>query len=328
MKIAFFSARNYEQEYFDRFNSNHHIGYFSVSLNEKTASLAEGCDVACAFVNDNLNAGTIEKLKSCGIRLIALRCAGYNNIDIRAAANSGIKIVRVPVYSPHAVAEHAIALILTLDRKIHKAYNRVREGNFSLEKLIGFDLNGKTVGVIGTGRIGSVFAQIAKGFGCRVIAYDIRPNTDLTREGIVYTGLEQLLADSNIVSLHCPLTPETHHFLNSTTINQMKKGAMLINTSRGALIETTAVIEALKSGHLGYLGIDVYEHEENLFFEDLSDIVIKDDVLMRLMTFPNVIITSHQGFFTEEALTQIALTTFENIKAFGEGSSLKNEILI
>jgi D-lactate dehydrogenase len=328
MNIAFYSTRPYEQAHFNKANTHHSITYFAVALTEKTAALAKGHDVACAFVNDQVNAATLEALWDNGIRLLALRCAGYNNVDLKAAAATGIRIVRVPAYSPHAVAEHAMALILTLNRKIHKAYNRVREGNFSLEKLTGFDLFEKKVGVIGTGKIGAAFARIAKGFGCKVLAHDVHHNKELKAEGITYTALETLLKESDVVSLHCPLTTETNHMISTSTLTLMKKGAMLINTSRGALIDTGAVIESLKSGHLGYLGLDVYEQEEHVFFEDLSDIVIKDDVLMRLMTFPNVVITAHQGFFTEEALTEIANTTLNNIDAFEEGVELKNEVRI
>ena len=326
MNIAFFNTKPYEQAHFDKANSKHTISYFQEALNEKTAALAKGHEVACAFVNDQVNASTIKALHDNGVRLLALRCAGYNNVDLKAAAATGIRIVRVPAYSPHAVAEHAMALILTLNRKIHKSYNRVREGNFSLEKLTGFDLYGKKVGVIGTGRIGAAFARIAKGFGCTVIAYDVQENGELKSEGITYTDLETLLKASDVISLHCPLTSETYHLINSSRLSLMKKGAMLINTSRGALIDTTAVIHSLKNCHLGYLGLDVYEQEEHVFFEDLSDIVINDDVLMRLMTFPNVIITAHQGFFTEEALTQIANITLNNIDEFAAGIELKNEV--
>lgn len=256
-----------------------------------------------------------------------MRCAGYNNVDLKAAGEAGIKIVRVPAYSPHAVAEHAIALILTLNRKTHKAYNRVREGNFSLEKLIGFDLYGKTIGIVGTGKIGDVFARIMKGFGCKVIASDIQPNVNLEKEGIIYLKLEDVLAQSDIVSLHCPLLPETYHLINQRTISIMKKGVMLINTGRCALIETQTVIDALKSGQLGYLGIDVYEQEDKFFFKDLSETIIQDDMLMRLMSFPNVLITSHQGFFTEDALIQIALTTLKNISQFENGEPFENQVL-
>lgn len=327
MKIAFFNTKSYDQEYFDKYNTSHQITYFPSPLNDQTAPLATKHQVVCAFVNDNLDSITIKQLSEVGVSLIAMRCAGYNNIDLKAAGEAGIKIVRVPAYSPHAVAEHAIALILTLNRKTHKAYNRVREGNFSLEKLIGFDLYGKTIGIVGTGKIGDVFARIMKGFGCKVIASDIQPNVNLEKEGIIYLKLEDVLAQSDIVSLHCPLLPETYHLINQRTISIMKKGVMLINTGRGALIETQTVIDALKSGQLGYLGIDVYEQEDKFFFKDLSETIIQDDMLMRLMSFPNVLITSHQGFFTEDALIQIALTTLKNISQFENGEPFENQVL-
>jgi D-lactate dehydrogenase len=327
MNIAFFNTKSYEQFYFDKFNKSHTINYLPVPLNERTASLAGKNDVVCCFVNDRLNSETIGQLKNAGIKLIAMRCAGFNNLDLKAAAEAGMKVVRVPAYSPYAVAEHAVALILTLNRKTHKAYNRVREGNFSLERLMGFDLHGKTIGVIGTGKIGSIFARIMKGFGCHIYAYDTYPDESLIKEGIKYATLEELLSNSDIISLHCPLMPETKYIINSNSIKFMKQGAMLINTSRGGLIETSAVLEALKSHQLGYLGIDVYEQEEKLFFSDLSETIIEDDVLMRLMSFPNVLITSHQGFFTEEALIQIAQTTLGNISAFETGRKLENEVV-
>jgi D-lactate dehydrogenase len=327
MNIAFFNTKSYEQFYFDKFNKSHTINYLPVPLNERTASLAGKNDVVCCFVNDRLNGEAIGQLKNSGIKLIAMRCAGFNNVDLKAAAEAGMKVVRVPAYSPYAVAEHAVALILTLNRKTHKAYNRVREGNFSLERLMGFDLHGKTIGVIGTGKIGSIFARIMKGFGCHIYAYDTYPDESLVKEGIKYASLEELLSNSDIISLHCPLMPETKYIINSNSIKFMKQGAMLINTSRGGLIETSAVLEALKSHQLGYLGIDVYEQEEKLFFSDLSETIIEDDVLMRLMSFPNVLITSHQGFFTEEALTEIAQTTLSNISAFESGRKLENEVV-
>src|SRR4051812_29468353 len=291
MNIAFFNTKSYEQFYFDKFNKKHTINYLPVPLNERTASLAGKNDVVCCFVNDRLNTEAICQLKEAGIKLIAMRCAGFNNVDLKSAAGAGMKVVRVPAYSPYAVAEHAVALILTLNRKTHKAYNRVREGNFSLERLMGFDLHGKTIGVIGTGKIGSIFARIMKGFGCHIYAYDTYPDESLSKEGIKYATLEELLSNSDIISLHCPLMPETKYIINSNSIKFMKQGAMLINTSRGGLIETSAVLEALKSHQLGYLGIDVYEQEEKLFFSDLSETIIEDDVLMRL-SFPNVLITS------------------------------------
>jgi D-lactate dehydrogenase len=327
MKIAFFSTQSYDKEYFNRYNTRHELVFFEGQLNEQTPILAGGCGAVCAFVNDVLNAAVIKQLADSGIQIIAMRCAGYNNIDLAAAQLHNIKVVRVPAYSPHAVAEHAVALMLTLNRKTHKAYNRVREGNFSLEKLTGFDLFGKTVGVIGTGKIGQVFCDIMKGFGCRVLAFDLIANKELEAKGIEYLPLVQLLPQCDIISLHCPLTEQTSHIINSDTLRLMKQGVMLINTSRGGLIDTGAVIQALKTGQLGYLGIDVYEQEEKLFFHNLSEEIIEDDVIMRLISFPNVLITSHQGFFTEEALTQIAQTTLQNISDFEEGKPLANKAM-
>lgn len=327
MKIAFFSTQQYDKEYFTKYNSNYELAFFEAQLNEQTATLAEGCGAICAFVNDVLNAAVIKLLAAQGVQLIAMRCAGYNNVDLEAAKANNIKIVRVPAYSPYAVAEHAVALILTLNRKTHKAYNRVREGNFSLEKLTGFDLYGKTVGVIGTGKIGQVFAQIMQGFGCRVLAFDLIANKELEAKGIEYLPLVKLLPQCDIISLHCPLTDQTKHIINANTLPLMKPGVMLINTSRGALIDTRDTIHALKTGHLGYLGIDVYEQEEKLFFHNLSEQIIEDDVIMRLMSFPNVLITSHQGFFTDEALTEIAKTTLQNVQDFEAGKPLVNKVI-
>lgn len=326
MKIAFFSTKPYDKDFFEKHNQNHELTFYDVTLSEISLRLAEGFDAICVFVNDKVNAPIIEKLAKLGIKLIALRCAGFNNVDLEAAKKANIAIVRVPAYSPHAVAEHAVALIMTLNRKTHKAYNRVREGNFSLEKLIGFDLYQKTVGVIGTGKIGEAFAQIMQGFGCKVIAYDVFPNQALIASGIKYAPLEEVLQQSDIISLHCPLTDKTLHLINEESVAKMKNGAMLINTSRGALVDTQAVIEALKSKKLGYLGLDVYEQESNIFFNDLSEEILVDDTLARLMTFPNVLITSHQGFLTEEALTQIAIITLDNISAFEQGAKSGNEV--
>jgi D-lactate dehydrogenase len=328
MKISFYNTKSYDREYFDRYNPGYEIIYMPVALNLQTALLSAGSTVVCAFVNDSIDQQTISVLKKQGVELIAMRCAGYNNVDLRFASEQGIKVVRVPAYSPHAVAEHTMALILTLNRKTHKAYNRVREGNFSVDKLMGFDLYEKTVGVVGIGKIGACFAAIAKGFGCRVLAFDILASAGEVKDGIQYEPLDAVLSKSDIISLHCPLTPETYHLVNEESLAQMKAGAMLINTSRGALIDTHAVIDALITGHLGYLGIDVYEQEEHIFFEDLSGTVIKDDMLMRLMTFPNVLITAHQGFFTSEALTEIARTTFQNIAAFEQHKELVNEVIV
>ncbi|WP_207511312.1 2-hydroxyacid dehydrogenase [Longitalea luteola] len=327
MKIAFFSTQSYDREYFTRYNTSHELVFLEAPLNEQTVALATGCTAVCAFVNDKCNATVIKGLAAAGIRLIAMRSAGYNNVDLSAAAAHQISIVRVPAYSPHAVAEHAVALILTLNRKTHKAYNRVREGNFSLEKLTGFDLNGKTVGVIGTGKIGQVFCEIMQGFGCRILAFDLVANRELEAKGVDYLPLTRLLPQCDIISLHCPLTEQTRHIINADTLGMMKPGVMLINTSRGALIDTGAVIRALKTGVIRYLGIDVYEQEEKLFFHNLSEEIIQDDDIMRLTSFPNVLVTSHQGFFTDEALTQIAQTTLQNIADFEAGKPLVNKVV-
>jgi D-lactate dehydrogenase len=326
MTISFFSTQSYDKEFFNRFNSQHEMRYFEAPLNEQTAKLAHGSQAVCVFVNDKITEGVVQQLVDNGVILIALRCAGYNNVDLIAAKAKGLTIVRVPAYSPHAVAEHAVALMLTLNRKTHKAYNRVREGNFSLDRLTGFDLYGKTVGVIGTGRIGATFCRILLGFGCKVIAFDLFENKALITEGVTFLPLKDVLAQSDIISLHCPLNDQTHHLINGDTLKLMKHGAMLINTGRGALIDTPAVIKALKTGQLGYLGIDVYEQEEKLFFHDFSESIIQDDVIMRLMTFPNVLITAHQAFFTEEALSQIATITLQNISDFEQNKPLVNKV--
>ena len=326
MKIAFFSTQSYDRDYFNRFNTGYTYQFFDVLLDENTAELARGNTVVCTFVNDRLTAPVLRILSANGVKLIALRCAGFNNLDLETAAALGIKVVRVPAYSPHAVAEHAVALIMTLNRKTHKAYNRVREGNFSLERLTGFDLYGKTVGIIGLGKIGEVFARIMRGFGCKVQVYDIVKNPEMENQGITYVSLEDLIKSSDIISLHCPLTDKTRYIIDPQRIRQMKKGVMLINTGRGALIDTKAVMEGLKTGQIGYLGLDVYEQEETLFFRDLSENIIQDDTIMRLMSFPNVLITSHQAFFTDEALSQIAKITLKNISEFDSGSLLTNEV--
>ena len=327
MKIAVFNTKSYDREYLDKANECHHqLKYLKPELTADTASLARGYDGVSAFVNDNIDKDTIQALSDLNIKLIALRCAGFNQVDLEAAQEKDIKILRVPAYSPQAVAEHAVALIMTLNRKTHKAYNRVREGNFSLEKLMGFDVHNKTIGVIGTGKIGQAFVNIMSGFGCKVLAFDHYPNQELINKGVMYVDLPELFSQSDIISLHCPLTPETYQIINKNTLNQMKRGAMLINTSRGKLINSEDVIEALKSEKLGYLGIDVYSQEENIFFKDLSEQIIFDDTIMRLITFPNVLITSHQAFFTTDALTQIAETTIQNISDFEKGISSKNEI--
>jgi D-lactate dehydrogenase len=319
MKVAVFSTRPYDEQFLNEANRHQHdLVYFEVKLSPATAQLATGHDAVCAFVNDDLQREVLEQLAKGGVKLIALRSAGFNHVDLVAAQDLGLTVVRVPAYSPYAVAEHALALILALNRKLHRAYNRVREGNFSLDGLLGFDLHGKTIGIIGTGKIGAVFAGIMAGFGCRLLAYDPFPNKQL-EPVLSYVPLENLLNEADIISLHCPLTPETYHIINRTSVGQMKPGVMLINTSRGALVDTPAVIEGLKDGKIGYLGLDVYEEEGDLFFEDLSNRVIRDDVFSRLLTFPNVLITGHQGFFTREAIVNIAETTIANITAFEKG---------
>ncbi|MCA9839567.1 MAG: 2-hydroxyacid dehydrogenase [Trueperaceae bacterium] len=319
MKLAIFSTKPYDRRFFSEVNTNHkhQLSFFEARLSLETVSLAEGFEGVCAFVNDSLGAEVLEHLAKGGTRLIALRSAGFNHVDLEKAHALGLTVVRVPAYSPHAVAEHALALMLALNRKIHRAFNRVREANFALDGLMGFDVHGKTIGVIGTGKIGQSFIQLASGFGGKVIAYDPYPNDTLA---VTYVSLEKLFQESAIISLHCPLTPETHHLINQASLAQMQDGVMLINTSRGALVDTGAVIEALKSGKIGHLGLDVYEEEGDLFFEDLSNKVIQDDVFTRLLTFPNVIITGHQGFFTQEALHNIAETTLTNVTAFEGGT--------
>ena len=327
MRVAFFSSKAYDREFLEGANaSRHELRFFEPHLNAQTAALAAGFEAVCVFVNDHLDAAVIEALARTGTRLIALRCAGYNNVDLSAAQQHGVTVVRVPAYSPHAVAEHTITLVLALDRKLHRAYNRVREGNFALDGLLGFDLCGRTVGIIGTGRIGTVVAQILTGFGCEVLACDPVLSATCRSLGVSYTALDDLLARSDIVTLHCPLTAENRHVINRDALARMKHGVMLINTSRGALIDTVAVIEALKSGRIGYLGLDVYEEEEQIFFEDRSGLIISDDVFSRLLTFPNVIITGHQAFFTREALEGIATTTMQNISAFESGRASGNEV--
>lgn len=329
MRIALFNAHRYEREAFDRVGSSfdHAIHYLEPRLTAATAPLAAGFDVVCSFVSDTLDRAALRELQAGGVRLVALRCAGYNHVDLTAASELGLPVVRVPDYSPYAVAEHGVALVLSLVRKIYRAHARVREGNFSLDGLVGFDLHGKTVGVIGTGKIGSVFARILRGFGCRVLAYDLYPDTSLELEaGVQYVDLDQLYQDSDIISLNVPLTPETRHLINENSLARMKRGVMLINTGRGALIDTKALIAALKTGHIGSAGLDVYEEEDGIFFSDLSNEVLQDDVLARLMTFPNVLVTAHQGFLTREALDNIASTTLENISAFAQGKPLENAV--
>lgn len=323
MKIAVFSTKSFDRASLDEVNRNrgrdHALTYFETRLTPETAGLAEGFEAVCPFVNDDLSEGVLATLADLGVRLLLLRSAGFNHVDLRAAARYGITVARVPAYSPHAVAEHAVGLILTLNRKFHRAYNRVREGNFALDGLLGFDLHGRTVGCVGTGRIGTVFCRIMAGFGCRILAYDPYPSAEAEAAGAAYVTLDTLLEASEIIALHLPLTPETHHLINGAAIHRMRPGVMLINTSRGGLIDTVAVIEGLKRRQIGALGLDVYEEEADLFFEDLSGTVIQDDVFARLLTFPNVLITGHQGFFTAEALRNIAETTLTNATAFATG---------
>jgi D-lactate dehydrogenase len=318
MRVAVFSTKPYDRLFLEEANTEpkHAISYFEPRLTRETVPLVKGFDAVCVFVNDELNAAVLQELANHEIRLIALRCAGFNNVDLAAARKLGITVARVPAYSPHSVAEHAVALMLALNRKTHRAYGRVREGNFALDGLLGFDMQGRTVGVIGTGKIGVIVAKIMQGFGCQVVAHDPNPNDECKRMGVDYLEISRLLAVSDIITLHCPLTPDTRHIINADALVRMKTGIMLINTGRGALVDTRAVIRGLKSGKIGYLGLDVYEEEADLFFEDLSDQVIQDDVFSRLLTFPNVIITGHQAFFTEEAMRNISATTMANVTAF------------
>jgi D-lactate dehydrogenase len=322
MRIILFSSQNYDRESFLAANPGHgfELHFQQSPLRPDTAALAMGFEVVCPFVNDDLSRPVLEQLAAGGTRLIALRSAGYNHVDLAAAHALGLTVVRVPAYSPHAVAEHAVGLVLALCRHLHRAYNRTREGDFSLHGLTGFDLHGKSVGVVGSGQIGQVFAQIMRGFGCQVLAYDPYPNPAIEALGGRFVGLDQLLAESDIISLHCPLNDATRHLVNADSLQRMKRGAMLINTGRGALVDTPALIEALKSGQLGYLGLDVYEEEAEIFFADRSDLPLQDDVLARLLTFPNVIITAHQAFLTREALAAIAGTTLDNIGAWRQGA--------
>ena len=330
MKVAVFSAKAYDRSYLDAANAAagnpHDIAYFEGHLLPSTVSLAAGATAVCPFVNDRVDGPVLKALAAQGTRIVALRGAGFNNVDLHAAAHAGITVARVPAYSPWAVGEHAVALMMALNRKTHRAYARVREGNFSLDGLLGFDFHGRTVGLIGVGRIGLVVARIMAGLGCRVLAVDPAPREELKSLGIATGSLDDLLAEADIISLHCPLTPETRHLIDRRAVERMKPGVMLINTSRGAVIETAAVIEGLKSGRIGHLGLDVYEEEGDLFFEDLSGQVLQDDVFARLLTFPNVLITGHQAFFTREALTAIAETTIANLSAFETNGKPVHEV--
>jgi len=330
LKIAFFDTHPFEKKAFDEANheNKHELVYIESRLTESSALLAKGYPCVCTFVNDRLNETVLETLKTSGVKIVALRSAGFNHVDLKAAARLGLKLVRVPEYSPYAIAEHVVALIQTLNRKTHRAYNRVRDGNFSLNGLVGFDLHGKTFGIIGAGRIGKVLAKIMVGFGCHVLINDIHSSDDSDGlSGCRFVGVEEIFRQSDILSLHIPLTPETRHFINADALSMMKKGVMLINTGRGALIDSKALIDALKSCHIGHAGLDVYEEEEGVFFQDLSGEILGDDMLARLLSFPNVLITSHQGFLTNEALHNIAETTLGNISAFEEAKALINEVV-
>jgi D-lactate dehydrogenase len=330
MKVSVFSTKSYDRRFLDEANveGKHQLHYLDMRLSAETAAIAHSAEAVCAFVNDEIDRSVLQVLAGRGVRLIALRSAGFNHVDLEAARDLGVTIARVPAYSPHAVAEHTLALILTLNRNIHRAYNRVREGNFALDGLLGFDLNGKTAGIVGTGQIGAIVARILTGFGCTVLAHDPHPNPACEALGVRYVDRAELFAASDIVTLHCPLTPHTHHLVDASSLRQLKRGMMLINTSRGAVIDTRAVIRGLKDGTIANLGLDVYEEEADLFFEDLSDRFIADDVFARLLTFPNVVITGHQAFFTAEALLNIAETTIANITTFEETGRALHEISV
>ncbi len=328
-KIAVFDTKPYDRRFFEEANKTYgfQITYFEAKLRPQTAQLAAGFDGVCAFVNDEIDSSVIRQLKEIGTGIIAMRCAGYNNVNLHAACENGIPVVRVPQYSPYAVAEYALGLLMTLNRKIHRAYNRVREANFAINGLIGFDLRGKTVGVIGTGKIGRTFAELLKGFNMRILAYDLYPNEQAAKElNMEYVSLETIFRESDIISLHCPLTPENTHMINMDSIGMMKEGVVIINTSRGKLIDSAALVNGLKSGKIGAAGLDVYEEETDYFFEDRSDKVVQDDILARLMTFSNVIVTSHQAFFTKEAVRNITDTTLQSFAAFAAGDALENAI--
>jgi D-lactate dehydrogenase len=329
MRVAVFSSKPYDEKYLGAAaeDSGHELDFFEAKLTCDHVPLAAGYDAVCVFVHDELNADVLRHLADGGTRFVALRAAGFNNVDLEVAAELGIKVGRVPAYSPYAVAEHSAALILSLVRRTHRAYNRVRDGNFALDGLLGFDLHDRCVGVVGTGRIGTVRGHIMSGFGCRLMAYDPYPNDEMRELGAKYVGLPELFAESDIISLHAPLTPETHHLVDRDSLATVKRGVMIVNTSRGGLIDTEAAIEALKDGRIGYLGLDVYEEEDEVgFFEDLSESVIQDDTFARLLTFPNVLITAHQGFFTGEALANISDTTIANITAFERDGAPIHEV--
>lgn len=327
-KVAVYSSKQYDKDTLSNVcTDNIELLFLDVRLSEQTVVLAKGCEAVCVFVNDDLSEPVLSQLKQLGIKSIALRCAGFNNLDLLASKRLGMEAARVPAYSPEAVAEHAIALIMSLNRRIHKAYNRTKEDNFSLQGLLGFNVHGKTVGIVGTGKIGLATIRILTGFGAKVVAYDPYPETDKAQQlGFDYLSYEQLVESSDIISLHCPLNQDTYHMINADMIQKMKKGVMLINTSRGGLIDTKSVIDGLKVGQVGFFGLDVYEQESELFFEDHSTNIVQDDIFQRLLTFPNVLVTGHQGFFTEEALLQIAETTIYNLNCFTSGKPSENSI--
>jgi D-lactate dehydrogenase len=330
MKTAVFSTKPYDAKFLVAANASagHELDFFEERLSPHTAKLAEGHVAVCAFVNDILNARTLDVLYRQNVRFVALRCAGFNQVDVRYASSLGMKITHVPAYSPYAVAEFALGLVLALNRRIHRAYNRVRDGNFSIDGLLGFDLHEKTVGVVGTGKIGRVLSGLFSGFGVNLLGYDLYQSREFTDLGGKYVDLDTLFAESDIISLHCPLTPQTFHLIDAESVAKMKKGVMIVNTSRGALVDASAVIEGLKSEQIGYLGLDVYEQEADLFYENLSERIIQDDVLQRLVTFPNVIVTSHQAYFTDRALENISNTTVANLTAFERGDTLVNEVTL
>lgn len=328
MKITFFDSHTFEREFLIKAAQNQHeLTFLKLQLSLETVELAKGADIVSLFVNDDGSAPILEKLASFGIKYIALRSAGFNHVDLDKAHELGIRVANVPAYSPYAVAEHTVALMLALNRKLTRAHNRVRDSNFSLTGLVGFDMNGKTAGIIGTGKIGAVVAKILHGFGCNLLGYDPYPNSSLTEQyGLRYVDLDTLCRESHIITLHSPLTPQTHYIINEETISKMRNGVMLINTSRGGLIKTEAALNALRSGKIGYLGLDVYEEEKGVFFYDRSSTVLQDEILSQLLSFPNVLITSHQAFLTDTALNNIAETTFENINAWARGEESPNEL--
>jgi len=328
MKVAVFSSRDFDRQYLAKANAAgvHELAFLESRLSLETVALADGCAAVCVFVNDELDENVLKSLSDEGVKLVALRCAGFNNVDLKASDTFGITVARVPAYSPHSIAEHTLAMLLTLVRKTHRAHDRVREGNFNIEGLMGVELVGKTAGIVGTGQIGSIVAGILRCVGCKVIASDPKPSSECIDAGVQYTSFDDLISQSDIISLHCPLTPQTHHLIDQGCVSSMRSGAILINTSRGAVVDTRALINGLKAGNIGGLCLDVYEEESEIFFEDLSNSTIQDDVFARLLTFPNVLITSHQAFFTQEALHTIAETTIGNLTSFERSGAALHEV--